>query len=232
MVRFSLSFRAICTEDTPPTPTSTLSGQISDETSSTPGNVNPPRPVTLIAGDSFAARLDSNRLAKNKKHVINIAKGGQRISDVEKSLTTFFSDNPNVYVDTLLLSIGTNDIRYCYNGISHLKGPMKHLFKTIKELSPRSKVYIQSLLPLPVIHRKVVGNVAGFNNILLNCCSFYKFYYMDVFQSFLDEYGVFRSKSLFNSSVKDVHPNNRGMGVLAKFYIFIIHNKKFNPLAI
>ena len=69
MVRFSLSFRAICTEDTPPTPTSTLSGQISDETSSTPGNVNPnpPRPVTLIAGDSFAARLDSNRLAKKLK---------------------------------------------------------------------------------------------------------------------------------------------------------------------
>ena len=188
--------------------------------------------VILIAGDSYAERMDSDRLRNNRKKVINIAKGGQQIRHVNNSINTFFSDNPDVIVDKIILSIGTNDIRNCYRGINHLKGPVKHLFKNIKELSPKSKVYVQSLLPLPVIHNNVVHNVVRFNNMLLNCCAFEHFYYMNVIPSFIDKWGMYRNNDLFNRSLRDVHPNKRGMGVLAKFYLFVIHNRTFNPLAI
>ena len=227
-VRFSISFRAICLDESANTPDEVHV----DTLVSPPSKKNPASKVTLIAGDSYAARLDESRLGKNRKNVVNIAKGGQKIRHVEESLVRYVNDNPDVFVEKLIVSVGTNDIRYCYNGVGHLKGPIKQLFKKIKELCPRTKVYIQSLLPLPVINRNIIHNVVCFNNLLINCCAFEHFYYLDVIPNFLDERGMFRSKALFNSSVKDIHPNNRGMGVLAKYYIFVIHNKRFNPLAI
>ena len=227
-VRFSISFRAICPDQSDNTP-----DDFHVDSPVSPSPLNTPAPkVILIAGDSYAARLDENILGKSKKKVVNIARGGQKIKHVEESLVRYFNENHNVIVEKLIISVGTNDIRYCYNGIEHLKGPIKKLFKKVKELCPRTKVYIQSLIPLPVIHRNIVHNVVCFNNLLINCCAFEHFYYLDVISNFLDERGMFRSKALFNSSVKDIHPNNREMGVLAKYYIYVIHNKRFNPLAI
>ena len=231
-VRYSISFRGICIDK--PIVINNASGEHSDIPEDTHISSKPaPAPgVILIAGDSFAERMDTNKLGKNRVKVVNIAKGGQQIRHVKDSINNFFSDNPDIVVDKIIISIGTNDIRHCFNGITHLKGPVKHLFRNIKELSPKSKVYVQSLLPLPVIHKNVINNVVGFNNMLLNCCQFEQFYYMNVIPSFIDRWGLYRNNDLFNSSIRDVHPNKRGMGVLAKFYLFVIHNKRFNPLAI
>ena len=72
------------------------------------------------------------------------------------------------------------------------------------------------------------------NNLLFDLCSRYKLFYIDVFRSFLNNYG-FRNTKLFPAfdevkNMFDIHPNARGMGVLAKHYIFLIHSRWFNPL--
>ena len=106
------------------------------------------------------------------------------------------------------------------------------LFATIRILFPDCKVYVQCVLPLPTVHKNVIKNVRGINDILYNCCSHAHFYYMNILNFFLDKWGSKRSSLLFNNrSSSDVHPNVRGMGVLARFYIYHLHSRRFNPIA-
>ena len=208
-VRYSLSFRGLAKESSKKSPVKELI-QTFDDRSNSPSSSpipaisspdshtplanhpvttphQPKKKICLLAGDSFTARLDVKRLGKLKKDVRSIAEGGSRISDVEGTLEKFSLDNPEVTVEKLFVSIGTNDIRWCQNGVSHLKGPVKKLFSKIKTLFHGCKVFIQCVLPLPGVHKNVVRNVRGINNILYNCCSHAHFYYLNVFNSFLDK---------------------------------------------
>ena len=45
--------------------------------------------VTLLAGDSYFARLEKNKLSKGKEEVFNIAKGGRKISQVLHDIKRF-----------------------------------------------------------------------------------------------------------------------------------------------
>ena len=56
-----------------------------------------------------------------------------------------------------------------------------------------------------------------------------QFYYLNVFLEFLDNFGH-KNKSLFEREIP-VHPNPRGMGRLARHYINVIHDRRFNPVA-
>ena len=67
--------------------------------------------------------------------------------------------------------MGTNDIRNCSNGVDHLRGPLKQLCSKIRELFPTTRVYFQSLLPLPVYNEfdwTTNSNVLG-DCIILKC---------------------------------------------------------------
>ena len=191
-------------------------------------------PVSILAGDSFLARLDKERLEKNKKKVINLAKGGNTIQNVIQNLHSFRnnSENEKFLVNKMFISVGTNDIRYCRNGISHLKGELFRLVRVIKNLFPSTKIYIQSLIPLPITHdnsRLIVRNVLEFNKIIFHVCFHERAFMIDVFKSFL--YRGHRNPFLFPNSVNDIHPNRRGLGVLARRYIDIIHSRHFDPLS-
>ena len=70
-VRYSISFRKF-KPDPPKQCSSTTSSAV--VTTSTTNNT-PKIPTSIIVGDSFAARLDSNWLFKGCKNVINVAKG-------------------------------------------------------------------------------------------------------------------------------------------------------------
>ena len=72
------------------------------------------------------------------------------------------------------------------------------------------------------------------NKTIFFTCSRYKIFYMDVFNVFLDVNGN-RNQYLFpkydsNRKMFDIHPNKRGLGVLARVYIYSIHSKWFNPV--
>ena len=105
----------------------------------------------------------------------------------------------------------------------------------IKSLAPSAKIFVQSLLPIPANgNPKGEQNVVSMNNLLFSLCSKYKLFYLDVFSSFLSSWGD-RNYQLFpkysvESKKWDIHPNARGMGVLARHYIFLIHSAWFNPL--
>ena len=48
------------------------------------------------------------------------------------------------------ISLLSNDIRHCREkSIWHLKTPLQSFFTSIKQLAPKAKIYVQSLLPIP-----------------------------------------------------------------------------------
>ena len=59
-------------------------------------------------------------------------------------------------------------------------------------------------------------------------------FYLDIFNAFLNHKGHINSYLFpkFDPVKKsfDIHPNARDMGVLARFYIFVIHSKWFNAM--
>ena len=226
-VRFSLSFRNIkCPQSLPSSSTTSIK-----ESDGSPNNM---QPVILVAGDSFYNRLDADKLGKGKKAVINIAAGGSKMEKVQKAISDFVINNPYKRVTKCFISIGTNDIRNCANGIRHLKSPLCSFMKSIKTSLPGTKIFLQSLIPIPSGGSlQVQRNVISMNSLLYDLCSRYKLYFIDAFRLYVDNFGR-RILSLFPSGntkdrVIDIHPNCRGMGVMAKNLIFLIHSKWFNP---
>ena len=190
-IRFSLSFRKFKPEsdcsNEDPCSTAVFANSLSVvSNTSTPT----PNPATLLLGDSFLARLNATKLGKSKKVVLNMAKGGNKISDVELSIDDFCNDNNNrqYLIYQVCVSVGTNDIRYCKNGVTHLKGELFGLIRKIKQNFPRAKLFLQSLLPLPITYSNrsyVVRNVCDYNRIVYHVCSHERAHMLDVFGSFL-----------------------------------------------
>ncbi len=234
-IRYSLSFRRIVVAK-PPEPQMHSSVQTTPVASTNTPQVNKnKKKIVLLAGDSYFERLDEKKLGKGKQDVYKVAKGGRKIADVQHAIESFVEDHPEHEIKTLFVSIGTNDIRNCQQGIGHLKAPICEFMKRIKLLAPSAKIFVQSLLPIPANgNHKGEINVLFLNNLLCNLCSRYKLFYLDVFSSFLNGYGN-RNTNLFPAynSVRqswDIHPNAKGLGVLARHYIYLIHSKRFNPL--
>ena len=197
---------------------------------------SPPRRVCLVAGDSYAARLDTVKLGRNVVCVDNVAKGGAKMHQVIKQLEDYAKDHTDhVIVEKVLVSVGTNDIRNCHNGVEHLKGKFKALCGKIAELYPNSRVYFQSLIPLPCLSQFdwiSNSNVLEFNKLLFYECTYRKFNILSAFSCFSVPWDGatpnIRNNRLFIGN--DIHPSTkRGMGVLAKLYIRAIHSKYFDP---
>lgn len=151
----------------------------------------PPRKTTLIAGDSYSARLDPIRLGKKNKNIINISKGGSTIDDVEKSIDNYYISQSNVLIEKVFVCVGTNDLNKCYeNGVLHLKSPLKQLCKKIKLLFPDAKVYFQPVLPMPVKNKYTVYTIKRFNKLLYDTCIRERFYFIDIFWDFVGYDGL------------------------------------------
>ncbi len=246
-LRYSLSFRSLAKK----APSSLQSASVSQKlhlvpqptiasSPSLPAAITavstPERHICLIAGDSYSARLDPQKLGRNHVDVVNIARGGARMHHVISQLKDFKEQNDEVIVDKLCISVGTNDIRYCINGTRHLSSKFKSLCSTIKELFPHAKVYFQLLLPLPCRNShdwQTNTNVMSINRIIFNECIFRKFHVMDAFRAFCSPRREFRSPELRDSRLfvgRNIHPSEaKGIGVLASLYIRAIHSKYFDP---
>ena len=86
-------------------------------------------PVSILAGDSFLARLDKERLEKNKK-IINLAKGGNTIQNVIQNLHSFRnnSENEKFLVNKMFISVGLGVLARRYIDIIHSRhfDPLSH----------------------------------------------------------------------------------------------------------
>ena len=199
--------------------------------------IAPQSRVNLIVGDSLSVGLDCEKLGrKGRKKVFNLSKGGATIKEVSLQLDTFFLSNSqnNVVVEKVFVCVGTNDIRNCHkNGVRHLKSPLIDLAEQIKVCFPVARVWFQSLIPLPLQNEFTVRNVEQYNDLLFEICSFTKTFYFDIFSKFLIyDYSSgysFRDELLFINS-NNIHFNKRGLGILARCYLHLIHSNHFNPL--
>ena len=233
-LRYSLSFRTLAKEPVSVSNAGSVSIAPLDNTAAVSNKVIT-KHVNLVCGDSYANRLDSQKLGKRRFNVENVARGGAQIHQVMGQLRAFAEANPATVVEKVFISVGTNDIRYCPN-IAELKPKLKSLCALTRELFPKSRIYFQSLIPLPckssndwITNRKVID----FNRMLVNECIFRRFHVLDAFSVFCSPFvdpscPEIRNQSLFNGS--DIHPSkNRGMGALAKLYIRALHSRYFDP---
>ena len=185
-------------------------------------------PLILLAGDSIFSDIKTDLLGKNRVKVENISHGGDYMNKTEAAIIKFSQSlDPKYEVQKIFLSIGTNDIRYCFGkGVDQLRGPLKRLVLKIKDLFPNAKVFIQSVLPQQVQNPWTIKNVLGMNALIKSCCYEQKVYYINSFEDFLLPDGRSNSR-LFDGPV---HPTRRAMGLIASRFIRIIHPRtSFNP---
>ena len=180
--------------------------------------------MTLSLNDSSPINL-----GRGEKNVVNLSRGGAKIIHVQKQIQNFHDQvGTSQTVEKLFVCVGTNDIRYCRNGVSHLRNHLKRLCSKIKEMFPKAKVFLQPVLPQIAMVRSTINNILQYNRMLHELCISEKFFYLNIFQEFVDNRG-FRINGLFDGPTS-VHPNPRGMGRIARHYMNIIHETHFNPL--
>lgn len=187
--------------------------------------------TTIILGDSISRDLHSDRLAGNskKRQVINLSDGGAKISDASKTLDDFYTNGSEKHphtestsVKTVIICLGTNDIRHCQGKVNHLFFPFSQLIDKIRSYYPNAVIYLQSLLPQKIAHKHVVDNVLNFLHVLQDLCNSKHVYYIDVFDKFLNS-NEYPNTSLFKPD--GIHPNYYGRKILAREFINRIRGK-------
>ena len=112
----------------------------------------------------------------------------------------------------------------------------KNILEELNKLSPNSKVYFQSLLPLPIKNNhdwETNAVICDFNLMLYDNCCYWRCYYIDAYGPFSNprRWGVpdTRREKLFESEY-GIHPRvGRGMGTLARLYMRALHSQYFDP---
>ena len=86
---------------------------------------------------------------------------------VLSDITSFLSQHPELEIDKLIVSVGTNDIKNCKQGIRYLKTPLSNLLREINNLLPYTKVWFQSLPPIHANRCQFTeGNVLSMNVLI------------------------------------------------------------------
>ena len=182
--------------------------------------------TTVILGDSIDAELIPSRLHKgNNINVINLSKGGNKISDILDTIDDIPLQGVKV-VDRAIISVGINDIRNCRGKVQHFKEAYINLIHKLKLMFPNISIYVRCILPVKIVNEFTVTNIIKFNKLLLHICKTEHCYFINIFRDFLNPDGRFRNMTLYRN---DVHLKQRGTGIIARKYIFIINKNTFNP---
>ena len=130
--RFSISFRKIhYTEVKNEWPFTVKSGATAPK---------PPQPsgqkTTLVLGTSIPYYLDYEKLSgtSGSVKVVNLCRRGAKISHLQDIIDEHFkNESPDVVVDKVIVSVGTNDLRNNKKPtVGHLYIPMQNLLDKIK----------------------------------------------------------------------------------------------------
>ena len=195
--------------------------------------------VTIILGTSITTGLKPAKLCGNpsrpsnsNNEVLNLSVRGYKIEDISRTVDKLYTGELENHRGTehlcptnIIISVGTNDIRWKRRGVANLYTPVSKLLNKVKMLYPNTNIYVQGSLPMGIEHRNTVSNCLEYNKLLQRCCRESLCYYMDVFDEFLDRRGHLPEKSIYGDAV---HLNNVGLGRLARVYIKIVRNI-FNP---
>lgn len=182
--------------------------------------------TTVLFGTSITSRIDGPQLATRGRKVINISQSGAKIRDIKRNMEFFHANNSAApYVDKIVFSFGTNDIKYSRRGVLHLKQVIIDLVLTAKSLFPGCIILIQCCLPIKDAYWYTCNNVLSFNRLLSNICSNFNCIYIDCFRYFLSPDG---SDSNYHLYYDWLHLNNVGLGVLARCLSTVVNRRSYN----
>ena len=184
--------------------------------------------ASVIIGTSIEVPLKAEKLGKGRHKCFNLSGGGFKIWQGSQALDDFYSEHGGNYdVRNVFVSLGINDIRYSRHGVLFLRRVLVNLIHKIKRYFPSCNIYMQSVLPVYIDNEYTVKNINDYNKLLFLLCAQEKCYYIDAFRYFLDQNGQYRNQNLYKDKV---HLNHYGVGLLARNYIYLINNKRFNPI--
>ena len=192
----------------------------------------------MVLGTSITKKIDPKKLVGKATHleVINSSESGHKISDISHKIDRLYAgtldeiatrpDKLDLNIKNIILSIGTNDIRFKENGVHNLYTPLYSLVSKTRRLFPHAKIFVQSCLPIIVEKPYTVRNVNNFNVILRRCCrETRECYYIDTFSKFLDNSP--NRYPIIDFYRDNLHPNGKGTGILARDLIKIVRGTHY-----
>lgn len=251
--RFCLSFRRIIPEtevissNNPPQISSPVKALISKFESgnselntedlskefSAPKNfTNPPKKkrTTVLFGTSITKYIDSNKLTErgHGRKFVNFSQNGAKIKHISENVDYFYKTHKSAYdVEKIIISLGTNDVKFSRRGVQHLKRYLIDLINKVKLLFPGSIIIFQCCLPIRNLYWYTVPNVVDFNSLLSSLCREYNCIYLDCFKDFLTVDMEYQAPYLFRDWL---HLNADGLGILGGWFKYIVNQDSFNSV--
>lgn len=188
------------------------------------------RKTNALFGSSMTKFIRTKNFSFRGKNLINISQSGAKIKDLIKNVIDFYENDvtaKNDDIEKVILSIGTNDVKYCKFGVDHLRKYFVELIEVTKSLFPASIVVVQCCLPIICTSNNlhVARNVVNFNRMIKDVCFQYNCVFLDCFRDFLT-----RDLSQVNSNLYHdwLHLNKTGVGALCTWLKFIVNENSFD----
>ena len=199
-------------------------------------HTSPPKPpvpkptekTAVIFGTSMTLKVDGNRLGKKGRNVINCSKSGAKIQDIGEMVENFyFNHGDKVDVDKIIFSFGTNDIRFETKNIyNKFYRDIVELIEKTKCLFPKSTIFVQTVLPMRIVNTLTAQNVLEFNRLLVDICIKLGCPIIDCFRDYVSPDGYDYNRRFYRD---DLHLNSRGIGVLCRWFKYVLYETVFNP---
>lgn len=147
-----------------------------------------PSPVEVVfLGDSITAIMRTDGMFRTR--TFNRGIGGDTVYGVRARLDSIVQMNPQ----KVFLLIGINSIAggFAVSGSGGLCDQYYCLFEEMKNNMPDTEIFIQSVLPANSTRRPDLPNdrISKVNRFLKEMCGIFGFYYVDIYDFFLDENG-------------------------------------------
>ncbi len=186
---------------------------------------------TVLFGTSITTRIKSHQVAGPNSNFINVSKSGAHISTISDMVENFhLSSQYSNRVGKIILSFGTNEIKYESKGVLKYEQSVRQLFRKVISLFPKAQIFVQSVLPTRNIYWYCSDNYHIFNNILAAGCQQFGFTFIDCGHEFMakevrhargGEQYVFWDHNI-HLFWDHMHLNNRGLEVLCRWFRSII----------
>ena len=152
---------------------------------------------------------------------INKSRRGAKIEHISAMVDDFCTtDNAALDVEKVILSFGTNEVKFETKGVGKFKQPVFDLLKKVKLRFPYAIIYVQATLPVRNIYWCCVDNLLGFNQILGEACIYFNCTFVDCFWDFLSlDYKDYNRNLFWDHH----HLNNAGLEILAKWFRSVIN---------
>lgn len=156
----------------------------------------------IMLGNSITDQCEWHELF-NDINVKNRGIGGDDTDGILERLSEVTESNPL----KVFILIGTNDLAYGKTG-EHVLTNYKKIIEQIKEESPSTKIYVQSILPVDdgLHYTRPNKEIEKINVGLLELVKEFGLTYIDIWSAFKDENG----KLNYDYSIDGLHLNDKG----------------------